>query len=124
MPHLPCGAYKAVDRYNAAIHEQFGNLGDPPDILPPVFFGKTQVAVDPAPDIVSVENLNHKIPCKQLFLEQSGQRGFSGAREPGEPDHFGILVQSSFLIFPLNNLMKNRINVFLILLHIPMLSSG
>ena len=60
-------------------HER-GDLGDPADVLDPIGFGEAEVAVEPVPDVVAVEEVGVAAEGVEPLLDQVGDRGLARAR--------------------------------------------
>src|SRR3546814_21133536 len=68
------------------------DLADAADILDPVGLGEAEVAVEPVPDIVAVEQEAVAVHPVELFLDEVGDRRLARARQAGEPEQRGALV--------------------------------
>ena len=94
--HPPLGAERRDERADhdqPGLGHQLGDLAHAADVLDPVDVGKAEIAVEPVPHIVAVEQ--HRMPAagQQLLLDQIGDRRFAGPRQPGQPQHrrgFGL----------------------------------
>src|SRR5205085_12167290 len=60
---------------------------DPSDVLGPILRRKTEIGIEAAADVVAVEDVDQIAFLEQAALDLHGDRGFAGAREPGEPQH-------------------------------------
>ena len=56
LPHSNLGTDKGGQDDLSGMYHQFGYFGDPTDIFLTVLFGKGQIAIDPRPDIVSIQD--------------------------------------------------------------------
>ena len=77
------------------IAHQLGDLADAADVLDAVGVGEAEIAVEPVPDIVAVEQHRVRAERQQLLFETVGDRRFAGAGQPGEPQDRGLRGRSA-----------------------------
>ena len=68
------------------------DLADAADVLDAIGVGEAEILVQPVAHVVAVEQEGMPVHARQFLLDQIGDRRFAGAREPGEPQHRGLLV--------------------------------
>jgi hypothetical protein len=76
----------------AGVGHQPGHLGDATDVLDPVGLGESQIAIEPLPDVVAVEQIGVATGFVQPPVKQVGESGFSGTRQAGKPDAKRVAV--------------------------------
>ena len=93
--HPPLGAERrdeGDDHDKSRIGHQPCHLGHPADVLDAVGVREPEVAVQPVPDIVAVEDVGVAALRVQLLLEEVRDRRLARARQAGEPEHCRALV--------------------------------
>ena len=117
FPQIVIRADKSRYRDNSRIDKKFAYFGDTADILYPVFSRKAEIVVDPAADIVAVQDAAQQTALVQLALKRYRHRALPGTAQPGKPHHHTALLQQTLLILPRHHPIENRIDVILFIFH-------
>jgi len=64
---------------NPGVRHEFCHLGNPADVFFSVFWAQTQVTVQTATDIVTVQDVAADPHIEQTFFEGMGQGGFAAS---------------------------------------------
>ncbi|RUS18998.1 hypothetical protein BC937DRAFT_88090 [Endogone sp. FLAS-F59071] len=67
-------------------HGEKTDLGDPPNVLCPVFRPEPEILVESEPNVVSVETVASNADVEKGLLEGAGYSGLAGGGEAREPD--------------------------------------
>ena len=111
FPQIVIRADKSRYRDNSRIDKKFAYFGDTADILYPVFSRKAEIVVDPAADIIAVQDAAQQTALVQLALKRYRHRALPGTAQPGKPHHHTALLQQTLLILPCHHPIENRIDV-------------
>lgn len=80
------GRHEAAQADLSAVGEEFGNLGDPPDVLLSVLGTEAEVVVQSGPDVVAVEPVRGYAQVDQERFKLEGYRGLARPGQTREPD--------------------------------------
>ena len=80
------GGDEGGDGDDAGLGEQGGDLADAADVLVTIFGGEAEVLAQPVANVVAVEDEGGVALADEAALDGIGERGFTGAREAGQPD--------------------------------------
>jgi hypothetical protein len=80
FPQIVVRADKSRYGYNTRIDKKFAYFGYPADILHPVFRREAQVVIDPATDIISIQDAAQQTAFMQLTFKRNSNRTLTGTR--------------------------------------------
>ena len=75
------------------VHHEFGNFGNPADVLHPISRRKVEIPAQPEPDIVPVHKVRMLTQSFKFFLQQTRDRRFAGTRQARQPEDARLLMQ-------------------------------
>ena len=96
---------------DATTGKQFRDFCNTADIFFPVFVRKSEVVVEPAADVVSIQQLGENAFLVKGFFHCRGQGALAGTRQSIEPDHTALLVEQPFFAPPPEGGIKNGMDV-------------
>ena len=79
-------------------NEDFGDLGDAADVFQTVLVGEPQVGIEPAAQVVAIEDGGEAPLLVQDPFGGVGDGGLAGARKSVEPDDEAALAEKIFLL--------------------------
>ena len=80
-PHLLEWGDEAGDADDASVGKELGHFTDAADILLPVLGGKSQVLVQPCPDVVTVKYISRNSPTTEVLLKGKRNGCLASSRE-------------------------------------------
>ena len=92
FPQIVIRADKSRYRDNSRIDKKFAYFGDTADILYPVFSRKAEIVVDPAADIVAVQDAAQQTALVQFALKRYRHRALPGTAQPGKPSLSSLVI--------------------------------
>ena len=84
-PDRLVGRHERDDRHRAGVGKQAREVADSLDIAVAVGPGEPEIAADPSPQLVAVEQVGTPALLEQAQLERRSDRRLASARESGEP---------------------------------------
>lgn len=112
FPNLPGRTDKGIERNNAAVEVQFGNLCNTADVFLAVFRTKAEVVINSAAYIVAIKYLGEETIIVKIAFEVLSDGAFSGAGQSCKPEGFTALTKLALPVIPLQQPVKDRVDMF------------
>lgn len=104
-------ADEAGEGDDAGIEVKFRDFRNAPDVFRPVFIGKSEVFIQPAADVVAVQDLGQPTLGVEFPFERVGNRAFTTAAEAIHPNNEPALFEERFFCVAPEHAGEFRINV-------------
>jgi hypothetical protein len=102
---------KRRDHHHAGLHKEFRHFGDAADVFRPICVGEPKVAVEPAADVVAIEQVGGKTLGVETALQSDREGALARPGQPIQPDHPAALFQLGLFVRPSEDAVENGIEV-------------
>ena len=95
---FPPGGNEGDDGDRPRVEKQSGNFGDSTNVFPAVLIAKPEIGIEPAADVVSVEDHGVTAFGVEPAFQRIGNRALAASREAIQPSHDASLAEHAFLV--------------------------